>query len=237
MAETTPMEGLSDFYPRPPGGGRPSHADARPKSATNFYPRPPGGGRQALDICYDSFIRISIHALRVEGDFALQAAPDRRGRGISIHALRVEGDLQAARRQKIMYISIHAIRVEGDVSRSTGSCSAEISIHALRVEGDINCGHYPLPQIPFLSTPSGWRATFSASLHCERRSISIHALRVEGDRCDFSRCQGGGKDFYPRPPGGGRPICWRSTARCCGNFYPRPPGGGRLAPHCRSRHL
>ena len=61
-----------------------------------------------------------------------------------------------------------------------------ISIHALRVEGDINCGHYPLPQIPFLSTPSGWRATNLTTLHRNLgRDISIHALRVEGD-IDFS---------------------------------------------------
>ena len=35
---------------------------------------------------------ISIHALRVEGDFK-HTVPENIGYGISIHALRVEGDL------------------------------------------------------------------------------------------------------------------------------------------------
>ena len=34
----------------------------------------------------------------------------------------------------------------------------------------------------FLSTPSGWRATFAAKTREEELAISIHALRVEGDR-------------------------------------------------------
>ena len=56
-----------------------------------------------------------------------------------------------------------------------------ISIHALRVEGDYRVVIAGQEYDPFLSTPSGWRAT-----------------------------KGGGWlgwvrfDFYPRPPGGGR---------------------------------
>ena len=57
----------------------------------------------------------------------------------------------------------------------------------------------------FLSTPSGWRAT-----------VVLVAL--------FPRCF----NFYPRPPGGGRPFCI-SKDICVYNFYPRPPGGGRLS--------
>ena len=56
--------------------------------------------------------------------------------------------------------------------------------------------------------------------------ISIHALREEGDR----RCSGKSvlsRDFYPRPPRGGRPVnpCHQITP--CEHFYPRPPRGGR----------
>ena len=36
-------------------------------------------------------VQISIHALRVEGDFK-HTVPENIGYGISIHALRVEGD-------------------------------------------------------------------------------------------------------------------------------------------------
>ena len=56
-----------------------------------------------------------------------------------------------------------------------------ISIHALRVEGDVHkCGEVNL-RSRFLSTPSGWRATFAKVLCGCILMISIHALRVEGD--------------------------------------------------------
>ena len=80
---------------------------------------------------------------------------------------------------------------------------------------------------PFLSTPSGWRATFAARkdsaleiaisihalrvegdpvepLHIFEVAISIHALRVEGDRLSRTLTRGQCSNFYPRPPGGGR---------------------------------
>ena len=58
---------------------------------------------------------------------------------ISIHALRVEGDYfsEMAKMYK-NYISIHALRVEGDCVVTGGvSGILGISIHALRVEGDV----------------------------------------------------------------------------------------------------
>ena len=42
--------------------------------------------------------------------------------------------------------------------------------------------------------------------------ISIHALRVEGDQLLFS-CLVLGENFYPRPPGGGRPALYQANAR------------------------
>ena len=56
--------------------------------------------------------------------------------------------------------------------------------------------------------------------------ISIHALRVEGDpkRAKLSAIA---YDFYPRPPGGGRPWGWGQDELTILDFYPRPPGGGR----------
>ena len=102
----------------------------------------------------------------------------------------------------------------------------------------------------FLSTPSGWRATGSGCYEPLRARISIHALRVEGDGKpvftgfklhEFLSTPSGWRatvdhllthkvnvDFYPRPPGGGRPIWLLFIARYAANFYPRPPGGGRL---------
>ena len=60
------------------------------QKAGHFYPRPPGGGRRKRLPAFYRFHKISIHALRVEGDFndyQIQI-----GVVISIHALRVEGD-------------------------------------------------------------------------------------------------------------------------------------------------
>ena len=79
----------------------------------------------------------------------------------------------------------------------------------------------------FLSTPSGWRATTELFGPCGIGWISIHALRVEGDgACEQRRFHG--RDFYPRPPGGGRPRSGGSDKKG-DHFYPRPPGGGRHA--------
>ena len=194
-------------------------------------------------------LSISIHALRVEGD-SYRMRHLSAWSYISIHALRVEGDqlllcLFHAVRQflstpsgwratarlyrgiLISRISIHALRVEGDqYMRQVAETHRRISIHALRVEGDIGASKLSRTTAGFLSTPSGWRATFGAAqgayssqyfyprppgggrrISSECRpfggAISIHALRVEGDIP-----QHGGGDrwryFYPRPPGGGR---------------------------------
>ena len=61
----------------------------------------------------------------------------------------------------------------------------------------------------FLSTPSGWRATRAEHITINDLFISIHALRVEGDKLRFSGMSVEVIDFYPRPPGGGRPRSYR----------------------------
>ena len=61
-------------------------------NATNFYPRPPRGGRPKPVISAILKDEISIHALREEGDMAVSGRAGR-PRPISIHALREEGEL------------------------------------------------------------------------------------------------------------------------------------------------
>lgn len=56
----------------------------------------------------------------------------------------------------------------------------------------------------FLSTPSGRRATFELRGTFSFSRISIHVLRVEGDLHDHAGHEEHRADFYPRPPGGGR---------------------------------
>ena len=57
---------------------------------------------------------------------------------ISIHALREEGDRRGEMLTGLYRISIHALREEGDYSAGKADSSMEwISIHALREEGDL----------------------------------------------------------------------------------------------------
>ena len=57
---------------------------------TDFYPRPPRGGRPQERLLHSTRKYISIHALREEGD--LSASYYYTFSKISIHALREEGD-------------------------------------------------------------------------------------------------------------------------------------------------
>ena len=103
---------------------------------------------------------------------------------------------------------------------------------------------------PFLSTPSGWRAT---AKHVRARKVIQFLSTPSGWRATGTPHTNARLyiHFYPRPPGGGRhlavlyhwllsykflstPSGWRATSRPASRtllryyFYPRPPGGGRL---------
>ena len=124
---------------------------------------------------------------------------------ISIHSLRMEGDYAAGKGYTFWEISIHSLRMEGDIDNvSDRLTSSGISIHSLRMEGDHQMGgtihirnsnFNPLPphggrpilqynfaiSIPFQSTPSAWRETTV-------QNLTIH-LQYH---------------FNPLPPHGGR---------------------------------
>ena len=104
--------------------------------------------------------KISIHALREEGDAAAAAAsasyshfyprPPRGGRRARSRAASVCRrflSTPSARRATVTIhceseqesISIHALREEGDQERGGKAGCKDISIHALREEGDVSC--------------------------------------------------------------------------------------------------
>ena len=198
-------------------------------SATYFYPRPPRGGRHPGLEHWCSGPAISIHALREEGD-GLFLALLPRTRNISIHALREEGDrpVRVGDLSDIK-ISIHALREEGDPPAgvfflqrkflSTPSArratllfqrrfhTVKISIHALREEGD----------------PKGWWE------YRHFTPISIHALREEGDLI-CSSSTGMRWAFLSTPSARRATACPPPMWTGCRNFYPRPPRGGRHLP-------
>ena len=95
-------------------------------------------------------------------------------------------------------ISIHALREEGDVETYwTWDYYSSISIHALREEGDA-CAEFDIWRNRiFLSTPSARRATRSATLP-----------------------SAGKRDFYPRPPRGGRQQKQRENTLLLSHYTP-----------------
>ena len=103
-------------------------------------------------------VQISIHALRVEGDYHRFVVGVCRFGFLSTPS-GWRATLFSDYSILIIYISIHALRVEGDLTDDEDNHFTRISIHALRVEGDFDENTWNAYYEGFLSTPSGWRAT------------------------------------------------------------------------------
>ena len=193
-------------------------------SEVNFYPRPPRGGRQALALktaAGQEFLstpsarrattpirtactcgRISIHALREEGDSCLCRLVWRLE--ISIHALREEGDGTFAGLltcPRYFYPRpprggrLESMRPFLDENIFLSTPSARRATLHLSQGASLLGNFYPRPPrggrpvgfvdflgaVVFLSTPSARRATCRPAALSGRLRISIHALREEGD--------------------------------------------------------
>ena len=190
------------FYPRPPGGGRPSSAISNILSGV--FLSTPSGWRATRSILSGSKVSVFLStpsgwratsALQPQCTFTVFLSTPSGGRATknprksrkaaeeflsTPSGWRATWEIAAA--MKMYNISIHALRVEGDIFHSSIHRAGAISIHALRVEGD----RAKLEQIEVLA------------------NISIHALRVEGDLyCYYNeslRCT-----FLSTPSG------WRAT--------------------------
>ena len=97
------------------------------------------------------------------------------------------------------------LRVEGDARSWRKKRKAGISIHALRVEGDLTPLADDRERGAFLSTPSGWRAT---NMSPRKRGVGLFLSTPSGWRATLisESYKKDAIDFYPRPPGGGRPY-------------------------------
>ena len=123
-----------DFYPRPPRGGRRAQGSGR-AAERNFYPRPPRGGRPSSGALPGPALKISIHALREEGDTMFSSMrflcihfyprPPRGGRPTISSASSAPRNFYPRpprggrpglppSGQRLLQISIHALREEGD---------------------------------------------------------------------------------------------------------------------------
>ena len=199
------VSGSSNFYPRPPRGGRPS----TPGFATlsyNFYPRPPRGGRQDSET--NGFRIIKFLSTPSARRATTRPPRPRRWHSISIHALREEGDPDAPRlteMRKLFLSTPSARRATGH--RGHGErCRVFLSTPSARratFKRD-----YSLLTTIFLSTPSARRATTTMWTNSSQASISIHALREEGDRRG-QQARGVTKVFLSTP------SARRATCGCC----------------------
>ena len=218
-----------NFYPRPPRGGRRGQAVHQALHQVisihalreegdfdrfvprlirqHFYPRPPRGrptlwlwlpcrriflstpsARRATAYRHSQADVVNFYPRPPQGGRRKLLDHLIRERAISIHALRKEGDVFGMlpfRSVKNFYPRPPRGGRPPVVAR--GYPSAKISIHALR-EGATSVVTRPSVSLAFLSTPSA------------RRDAGPQ-LRERPER-----------DFYPRPPRGGRPLTVRLSA-------------------------
>ena len=208
-----------------PSAWRETYISSLIKSCGAFQSTP-SAWRETTQLQFEDYdIDISIHSLRMEGDFSYCALctvstyfnplPPHGGRrkyvaldivlnDISIHSLRMEGDYNYLHDLGAFDISIHSLRMEGDIPKVL-LVSAEIHFNPLPPHGGRLCwGVGWRFQNIFQSTPSAWRETLTVNSLCIQLTY-----------------------FNPLPPHGGRPGRWRYTLRPLRDFNPLPPHGGR----------
>ena len=195
----------------------------------NFYPRPPRGGRPEVDRQHRHREKISIHALREEGD-------------------RLHG---RDRQEVHQFLSTPSARRATCVG--CGRLARGAYFYPRPPRGGRLICKWPLDnRRQFLSTPSARRATdlifeYLFLLEFLSTPSARRATRLRARACAFN------KYFYPRPPRGGRhliadhqvcPVAISIHALreegdhqihrqhpAAAYFYPRPPRGGRHASH------
>ena len=148
--------------------------------------------------------RISIHALREEGDGDGRA---QRPTGCNFYPRPPRGGRPRGKQEqngKLLFLSTPSARRATRAGHITAHFG-NISIHALREEGDSTGAGASKWGKLFLSTPSARRATRRIAAVRRGGNISIHALREEGD-CGTAYYPSRPCYFYPRPPRGGRPL-------------------------------
>ena len=169
-----------DFYPRPPGGGRPSSAISNILSGV--FLSTPSGWRATKN---------PRKSRKAAEEFL--STPS---------GWRATWEIAAA--MKMYNISIHALRVEGDESLSRSlSARARFLSTPSGWRATLSARAYSNNTVTFLSTPSGWRAT-SSTQHSTQHRVYFYPRPPGGGRPGSSGRPATLVNFYPRPPGGGR---------------------------------
>ena len=238
-------------------------------ATTNFYPRPPRGGRQCVKYSPTKHPFISIHVPREGDDTGMDESPA--CKAISIHVPREGDDMDnnAFLRLNIAFLSTSPAR--GTTRHIVAVCPLFRFLSTSPARGTTQDHHQAETAEGFLSTspargttrqafqpqtcafdfyprpPRGGRQFF-ISPRTPLAQISIHVPRegddptldaafvfpalflstspARGTTTSRPRPCGRGRYFYPRPPRGGRRnAVWQLLLSR--NFYPRPPRGGR----------
>ena len=215
----------TNFYPRPPRGGR--HVSAAAGNALILFLSTPSARRATYrQHGRRSSGAISIHALREEGDVRALTPKGGDGTFLSTPSARRATSRGTACRRGKTYFYPRPPR-GGRPAASFGCSPSLISIHALREEGDQLWGRRTRPLRDFYPRPprGGRQPSVTASQsHLDfyprpprggrpaqlarasaAEAISIHALREEGD-VQRGRHYYPVQHFYPRPPRGGRRL-------------------------------
>ena len=192
---------VSNFYPRPPRGGRRAAAASRARPA-DFYPRPPRGGRRrpspvtsaALTFLSTPSARRATSPLPVVGQ----------GRRISIHALREEGDAfpSPLPQRRKEFLSTPSARRATRLCRCITSPAGYFYPRPPRGGRPVTLTGIP-GVVKFLSTPSARRAT--SEIYGEERAYQfLSTPSARRATADVPWCIPSTSHFYPRPPRGGR---------------------------------
>ena len=146
--------------------------------------------------------RISIHALREEGDLFTALIVHLKSKFLSTPSARRA--TQAVPAPHLRLQDFYPRPPRGGRRHGENPChSTEQFLSTPSARRATSCNRPFLYPWEFLSTPSARRATAALpSAEC-LEDISIHALREEGDTVCFSP-NSSRLNFYPRPPRGGR---------------------------------
>ena len=192
---------------------------------TNFYPRPPRGGRPEALRPATPERWISIHALREEGDslpcwirFTTLYFYPRPPRGGRLHS-------KIHHKKGIRFLSTPSARRATSGKKSKERLNKDFYPRPPR-GGRLVLTMKKMNIKIFLSTPSARRATLRPWVSWPKPVISIHALREEGDNGAVYY----NVDWFTflSTPSARRATWWSTKRWPTGRyFYPRPPRGGR----------
>ena len=220
------MHVLTDRFLSTPSARRATLAYALNGSElTYFYPRPPRGGRPPAPKINARTIKISIHALREEGDEVNFAGLVKATVFLSTPSARRATSSRRPERRSKRFLSTPSARRATKLPPRKRSSQKNFYPRPPR-GGRLQRQLLWHLQERFLSTPSARRATRRSPSSHRKTAISIHALREEGDLVPL--CRAGDHQAISihalREEGDG---CWQAPCWPHQYFYPRPPRGGR----------